>query len=463
MSISGLNTVEKKAAFSLATVFGLRMLGLFMILPVFALYAPKLSGYSPIWLGLAIGAYGLTQAIFQIPMGLLSDKFGRKRIIQAGLVVFFLGSLLAAFSSSIYGVAAGRALQGAGAIASAILALAADLSREEQRPKVMATIGMFIGVSFMVAMVMGPIVAESFGLHGLFWVIAALTILAMLMIQFMVPNSVHKAPRGDNLALPQQLTTLVKNSQLARLNFGVFCLHMAMTACFVVLPRLLVETNFQLAEHWKLYLPVLAGSFFFMIPFMIIGMKKNIEKQMFTAIVALLSLSLCLLWLGAHVFSLMAFALFLFFVAFNYLEATMPAILSRLAPAGLKGTAMGMYSSSQFFGAFLGGVLGGFIESQLPEQDVFLVMAIIAVFWLIVTMSMQPIKKSKSYSFTTHFHDEQHAAELADAIINMPGVLEATLVFSESVAYLKVDEKQVDLAAIKTLLGIEQTNQISEH
>jgi len=453
MSVTGLNSLEKRAAFSLASVFGLRMLGLFMILPVFAIYGTHLEGYSPVWLGLAIGAYGLTQALLQIPMGLLSDKFGRKPVILFGLVIFMIGSIVAAMSTSIYGVILGRAIQGMGAIASAILALAADLTREEQRPKVMATIGMFIGVSFMIAMVLGPIVAGYAGLSGLFWFIVILTIFAMVMIQFMVPNSVNKAPRGDNVALPQKLLSLVGNAQLARLNFGVFALHMAMTACFVVIPRLLVELNFPLAQHWQLYLPVLLGSFFVMLPFMIIGMKKQIENKMFSIIVLLLTISLFLLWFVGHNFWALAGVMFGFFVAFNYLEATMPAFLSRIAPAGLKGTAMGMYSSSQFFGAFLGGALGGIIESVFPEQDVFLVMAIVALLWFVVTLTMKPLKKSKSYSFAFNLKDESDIEEMAEKIINMPGVYEATLVFEEAVAYLKVDEKKVDLDKIKALLA----------
>jgi len=453
MSVTGLNSLEKRAAFSLASVFGLRMLGLFMILPVFAIYGTHLEGYSPVWLGLAIGAYGLTQALLQIPMGLLSDKFGRKPVILFGLVIFMIGSIVAAMSTSIYGIILGRAIQGMGAIASAILALAADLTREEQRPKVMATIGMFIGVSFMIAMVLGPIVAGYAGLSGLFWFIVILTIFAMVMIQFMVPNSVNKAPRGDNVALPKKLLSLLGNAQLARLNFGVFALHMAMTACFVVIPRLLVEIDFPLAQHWQLYLPVLLGSFFVMLPFMIIGMKKQIENQMFSIIVLLLTISLFLLWFVGHHFWALAAVMFAFFVAFNYLEATMPAFLSRIAPAGLKGTAMGMYSSSQFFGAFLGGALGGFIESVFPEQDVFLVMAVVALLWFMVTLSMKPLKKSKSHSFDIKIKDEQAIDSIADQIINMPGVFEATLVFEDSVAYLKVDEKIVDLDKIKALLA----------
>ena len=462
MSVSGLNRIEKKAAFSLASVFGVRMLGLFMILPVFAIYGEQLTGYSPLWLGIAIGAYGLTQALLQIPMGILSDKFGRKPVILAGLLIFLLGSVIAALSTSIYGVVIGRALQGMGAIASAILALAADLTREEQRPKVMATIGMFIGLSFTFAMILGPIVADAFGLSGLFWFTGLLTIVAMLMIQFMVPYSVNKAPRGDNVALPEKISQLIRHPQLSRLNWGVFILHMALTACFVTLPKQFVASGLSLEDHWQIYLPTLLGSFFLMVPFMIVAIKKQQEKPMFSAAVALLTAALFLLWILPSSFWSLVFTIVLFFTAFNYLEATMPSILSRIAPAGVKGTVMGIYSSSQFLGAFVGGILGGFIASNYGEQTIFLAMALICVFWLVLTFGMQKLKKSKSFSFTTTIDCEEKADEVVEILINMPGVIEATLVNDEvendssvknsAVAYLKVDDKTVDLQAVKALL-----------
>lgn len=462
MSVSGLNRIEKKAAFSLASVFGVRMLGLFMILPVFAIYGEQLAGYSPLWLGIAIGAYGLTQALLQIPMGILSDKYGRKPVILAGLVVFLIGSIVAALSTSIYGVVLGRAIQGMGAIASAILALAADLSREEQRPKVMATIGMFIGLSFTFAMILGPIVADAFGLSGLFWFTGFLTIIAMFMIQFMVPYSVSKAPRGDIVALPEQIAKLIRNPQLARLNLGVFILHMALTACFVTLPKQFVASGLALESHWQIYLPTLLGSFFLMVPFMIIAMKKQQEKPMFSAAVALLTLALFLLWLLPAGFWSLVLSVVLFFTAFNYLEATMPSILSRLAPAGVKGSVMGIYSSSQFLGAFVGGIVGGFVASIYGEQSIFLVMALVSFIWLILSFGMQKLKKSKSFSFATNINTEAKAEEVAELLINMPGVIEATLVHDEvgastsekshAVAYLKVDDKLVDLLAVKALL-----------
>ena len=457
MSVKGLNTIEKKAAFSLATVFGLRMLGLFMILPVFAIYGEQLVGYSPIWIGLAIGAYGLTQAMLQIPMGILSDKFGRKPIILSGLVVFFIGSVVAAMSDTIYGVVFGRALQGTGAIASAILALAADITREEQRPKVMATIGMFIGLSFTAAMVIGPIVAESFGLSGLFWLTAILTVFAMLMIQFMVPHTVNKAPKGDNIALPRQLKKLIKDPQLTRLNTGVFVLHMALTACFVTLPKQFVNSGLALEDHWHLYLPALLGSFFLMVPFMIYAMKKQKEKQMFSSMVFLLTLALFLLWILPLGFWTLVVLVIMFFTAFNYLEATMPSLLSRIAPAGVKGSSMGIYSSSQFLGAFAGGVVGGVIATKFGEQAIFLVMATLALGWFVLSLGMKPLKKSKSFSFATSLQSEEQADEVAEHLINMPGVLEATLVYQESVAYLKIDEKIADLSSIRLLLNPQQS------
>ena len=453
MSATGLNSIEKKAAFSLAAVFGLRMLGLFMILPVFAIYGEQLAGYSPMWIGLAIGAYGLTQAMLQIPMGILSDKYGRKPIILIGLLIFLLGSVVAAMSDTIYGVVFGRALQGTGAIASAILALAADLSREEQRPKVMATIGMFIGLSFTIAMVIGPIVAKAFGLSGLFWFIAVLTLFAMLLIQFMVPHSVNKAPKGDSVALPAQLKRLIRHPQLSRLNFGVFTLHMAMTACFITLPKQFVASGLMLEDHWQLYLPTLIGSFFFMVPFMIYAIKKQKEKQMLSASVLLLTLALFLLWYLPMSFTTLVVLVIMFFTAFNYLEASMPSILSRIAPAGVKGSVMGIYSSSQFLGAFTGGVLGGFIASDFGEQAIFLVMATISAVWLLVTLSMKPLKKSKNFSFAINVENEKQAGEVAEQLINMPGVIEATIVFTEAIAYLKIDEKIINIADIKSLLN----------
>lgn len=449
--MTGLNSIEKRAAFSLASVFGMRMIGLFMILPVFAIYGVQLVGYNPVWLGLAIGAYGLTQALLQIPMGILSDKIGRKPVIYGGLIMFCIGSLVAAMSESIYGVVIGRALQGMGAIASATLALAADLSREEQRPKVMATIGMFIGLSFAIAMVLGPIVADSFGLSGLFYFTAIMSLFGILLVMFVVPNSINSAPKGDHVATPKKLLSLIKHPQLLRLNVGVFVLHLALTAMFVSLPVMLINVGFLVNDHWQLYLPGLLFSFVVMVPFMIWAIKNEKEKLVFCGAILVMTLSLVLLWLQHSNLFVMIFVVVLFFAGFNYLEATMPTTLSRIAPAGDKGSAMGVYSSSQFLGAFVGGLFGGVIQKYFDGETVFLFSAGLLIFWFLVALGMTPLKKSKSLSFTIHFNDESHAQSIAEQLSKTQGVLESNIVYSDSVAYLKIDEKIVDLEKIKSL------------
>ena len=257
MTASSLNSREKRAAVSLASVFAFRMLGLFMLMPVLAIYGQQLEGFSPLWIGFAIGAYGLTQAVLQIPMGWLSDKIGRKKVIIGGLCVFALGSVIAATAESVQMVTLGRALQGMGAIASALLALASDLSRDEQRPKVMAVIGMCIGMSFAVAMLLGPIVAASWGVAGVFWLTAGLALLGILIVLFLVPNAVSKAPKGDTLATLDDIKQLIKHPQLARLDFGVMLLHLTLTTVFVALPGQLIKDGLIADHHWYLYIPVL--------------------------------------------------------------------------------------------------------------------------------------------------------------------------------------------------------------
>ncbi|WNC72754.1 MFS transporter [Thalassotalea psychrophila] len=453
MNVTGLNSIEKKASLSLATVFGMRMLGLFMILPVFAVYGVQLEGYSPIWLGLAIGAYGFTQAVLQIPMGILSDKYGRKPVIISGLVVFCIGSIVAAMADTIYGVVFGRAVQGMGAIASATLALAADLSREEQRPKVMATIGMFIGLSFAVAMVLGPIVADSFGLAGLFYLTAIFAVVGILLVVYVVPNSINTAPKGDLVAAPNKLLKLIKEPQLLRLNLGVFILHLALTAMFVSLPLMLTKVGFVISDHWQLYLPALLISFALMVPFMIWAIKKNKEKLVFCSAIVLMTLSLLLLWHKHDDFYLMFTFVVMFFIAFNYLEATLPSTLSRIAPAGEKGSAMGVYSSSQFFGAFIGGLFGGLIQTYFDQASVFLFSAGLLFLWFIIALGMTEAKRSKSISYNVKFTDELHAQQVAQQLAKMTGVLESTIVYSDAVAYLKVDEKTIDFEKVRALLN----------
>ncbi|MFT5163774.1 MAG: MFS family permease [Alteromonadaceae bacterium] len=453
MSVSGLNPLEKRTAVSLAAVFGFRMLGLFMLMPVFAIYGQDLIGFSPIWVGLAIGAYGLTQAILQIPMGMLSDRFGRRRIIVIGLILFAIGSVIAAMADSVYMVTLGRAVQGTGAIASAVLALAADLTREEQRPKVMAVIGMCIGMSFSLALIFGPMLAEAFGLSGLFWVTAMFALAAIVVVVTLVPTAVNKAPRGETVAIPALLSKLIRHPQLVRLDAGVLILHLMLTAVFVSLPQMLMQTGMPAVDHWRLYFPVLIGSFFLMVPFIIYSSKKAKEREVFLMAICGLVISLIGLYFGAkNLHAIMVFVL-LFFVAFNYLEATLPALVSRITPPGNKGSAMGIYSSSQFFGAFLGGIIGGVVADLSNPQLVFAAAAVMGVLWLVVAWSMEVPKRSKPLSMDIHCADEVQAELLAEQLVNLTGVLEATVMFEENKAYLKVDEKVFNIELAQNIVN----------
>ncbi len=455
MSVSGLNPLEKRTAVSLAAVFGFRMLGLFMLMPVFAIYGQDLEGFSPIWIGLAIGAYGLTQAILQIPMGLLSDRFGRRRIIVFGLILFAIGSVIAAMADSVYMVTLGRAIQGTGAIASAVLALAADLTRDEQRPKVMAVIGMCIGISFSLALVFGPMLAESFGLSGLFWITAMFALAGIVVVMTLVPTAVNKAPRGETVAIPALLSKLARHPQLIRLDAGVLILHLMLTAVFVSLPQMLMQTGMPAVDHWTLYFPVLIGSFFLMVPFIIYASKKAKEKEIFIAAISGLTISLIGLYFGANNLNAIIAFILLFFVAFNYLEATLPALVSRITPPGNKGSAMGIYSSSQFFGAFLGGIVGGVVADFANPQLVFAAAAVMGLLWLFVAWGMQVPKRSKQLSMDIHCSDETQAELLADQLVALAGVLEATVVFEENRTYLKVDESVFDIALAKSIVNQE--------
>ncbi|WP_199609694.1 MFS transporter [Flocculibacter collagenilyticus] len=453
MSISGLNSLEKRTAVSLASVFTMRMLGLFMLMPVIAIYGQELEGYSPLWIGLAIGAYGLTQALLQIPMGMLSDRFGRHRVIIAGLLMFAAGSVIAALSDSVYGVTVGRIIQGMGAIASATLALAADLTRDEQRPKVMAVIGMSIGISFAIAMVLGPLLADAFGLAGLFWLTAVFALSGIAIVTLFVPTAVNRAPKGETVAIPHLLSSLIKHPQLLRLDLGVMLLHLMLTCIFVVLPTMLVSFDFTVTSHWKMYFPVLLGSFLLMVPMIIFAAKRNKEKQVFKLAIMMIIVSLLGLYFAHQSLTVVVLWVLLFFVGFNYLEASLPALISRLAPAGQKGSAMGIFSSSQFFGAFLGGLLGGMIAQTNQLEIVFAVAAVIGLLWLFITNGMQIPQRSKLVSIATQLNDNPTAEVLASRLTELAGVIEATVVVEENRTYLKVIDKEFDIEAARSLVA----------
>jgi len=452
MQVDALNPLEKRTALSLSLVFALRMLGLFMIMPVFAIYGQDLIGYSPMWVGLAIGAYGLTQALLQIPAGLLSDKFGRRPIIYVGLLIFALGSLLAAYSETVYGVTAGRALQGAGAIASAILALAADVTREEQRPKAMGLIGVSIGLAFALSMVAGPILAPLIGLQGLFLITACGALSGIIIVHFMVPHIISKAPRSETVAIPAMLGKLAKDPQLLRLNLGIFILHMTLTAMFIALPLQLQTMQLRPENHWYLYLPALLLSFIAIIPMLIMAAKKEKNRQFYLFAILLMALSLVAMALTTQSLPLMFLCILLYFTAFNFLEASLPAFISMLAPAGAKGSAMGIYSTYQFLGAFFGGILGGVSYKLLGNSGLFLFLACLMLIWFFISWGMHNPSKIRTHTLTATIKDEHQATQLTEQLIKLEGVLEVVIIIEEQTVYIKVNNKIFTLQTAKQIL-----------
>jgi len=391
---------ERRAASSLGGIFGLRMLGLFMILPVFSLYAHKLTGFTPVLMGIAIGAYGLTQAFLQIPFGLLSDRIGRKQVIIIGLLIFAAGSVLAAVSDSIYGVIAGRALQGAGAIAAAIMALLADLTRLETRTKAMAILGGSIGMSFTLALLLGPILNGWIGVPGIFWLTSALALIGILVVVYVVPNPQESHFHADTEPVLAQFGKILKDTQLLRLDFGIFSLHLLITATFVALPLLLRDTlQIPAPHHWWIYLPVLLLAVLAMFPFIIIAERYGKTKAVFLGAISILIVSELGLSLFHQQIYQVAILLFLFFAGFNLMEATLPSLISKLAPPNSKGTAMGVYSSSQFLGAFCGGAAGGWLLGQYGPAGVFAGCAVVAFIWLLVASNMKAPQSQKSLAF----------------------------------------------------------------
>lgn len=432
---------ERRATVALAGIYSLRMLGLFLILPVFALYAREhLAGATPTLIGLAIGAYGLTQALLQIPFGMLSDRFGRKPVIIGGLLVFALGSVVAALSDSIAGVIIGRALQGSGAIAAAVMALAADLTRDEQRTKVMALIGATIGLSFAFALVMGPILDNWMGVPGIFWLTAVLALGGIALLKLGVPQPVQSRFHRETEAAPGQLKEVLANPALLRLNGGVLILHLLLTASFVVLPFALNDVaGLAPRHHWYVYLPVVLLAMAIMVPFVLIAEKKRRMKEVFLAAIVLLVMAEA--GLGFFHQSALAISLLLlvFFTGFNVLEATLPSWISKIAPAANRGTAMGAFSTAQFIGAFLGGATGGYLYESNGLSAVFLFCAVMAGVWLLFMLGMPAPAYLKNRQLQVGKVSAGEAQHLAARLRTVPGVAEAVVVAEEGMAYLKVD------------------------
>ena len=381
---------ELRAASSLAAVFSVRMLGLFMVYPVFAAFAGHLAGATPYRIGVALGIYGLSQGALQIPFGALSDRIGRKTMIVVGLVVFGIGSAVAARASTIDGMIVGRLLQGAGAIGSVVLALIADLTAEKSRTKAMALVGMTIGFSFLVAIVTGPAVAGWIGVAGIFWLMAALALAGIAITLFIVPAAPRPHVQPEAETVPALIGASLRNPELLRLNFGIFALHAMLTASFLVVPALLRgAVALSSREQWMVYLPVLLVSVAVMVPAIVLGERYRRMKSVLVGAVAMLAASQLMLAFLAQSPHVVLAALVVFFAGFNIMEASLPSLVTKAAPAGSTGTATGIYSSSQFLGIFAGGIVGGWVHQAAGTVAVFLFGAAVAIVWLLVAATMR--------------------------------------------------------------------------
>jgi len=498
-NIDRMSPFELKAAASLASIYGLRMLGMFLILPVFTIYAEQKLGATQFQAGLALGIYGGTQALLQLPFGMASDRFGRKRMIYLGLLMLVLGSFIAGSAQDITLVIIGRALpatvsaaqpggrrdagrrsvedgvsgalrgglragvSGAGAISAVVMALMADLTREEHRTKAMAMIGTTIGVTFALSLVISSPLNHWIGVPGMFALTGVLGLIAMAWVRFVIPNPRISRFHSDAEATPAKLKDVLANTELLRLNFGIFALHAAQMALFVVIPFALLKTaGIDQNHHWMIYLPILLGSFVLMVPAIIIGEKKNQLKLIFLASITLMLIAQLMLaqWIGQ--FWGIVVALSCYFVAFNVLEASLPSLISKIAPASAKGTAMGVYNTSQSLGLFLGGVLGGYLAQYHGPSAVFIFCSVLIGLWLIFALSMARPPAVRTRLFHLREMDAERATKLSKQLAKMNGVSEALVVGDEGIAILKVDMRGWDEAAVQQLIEGEQENGVSQ-
>ena len=432
--------IELRATWGLGTVFSLRMLGMFMVLPVLTTWGMALQGATETLIGLAIGIYGLTQALFQIPFGLLSDRVGRKPLIVGGLAIFVLGSVIAATTDSIWGIILGRALQGSGAIAAAVMALLSDLTREQNRTKAMAFIGISFGVTFAIAMVLGPIITQALGLQALFWMIAILATAGIGMTLWVVPDSNTHVLNRESGMVKGCFRKVMAEPKLLKLNFGIMCLHIMLMSTFIALPGILEQAGFPAAEHWKIYLCTMLISFVAVLPLIIYAEVKRHMRRVFIGCVALLLVAEIILWgAGPHFWELVI-GVQLFFLAFNLMEAILPSLISKESPAGYKGTAMGIYSTSQFIGVAIGGSVGGWVNGLFDSQTVFLLGALLAMLWLLVSYTMQepPYVTSLRIELAKDIKDTNQLSALLRA---EPGVSDVNIIAEERSVYIKIDSK----------------------
>ena len=444
---STLSSVERRTVAALSGIFSLRMLGLFMFLPVFSVHAHQYPGHTPLLVGVAIGIYGLTQGMFQVPFGILSDRFGRRPVIAAGLLVFALGSVVAALADDIWGVVIGRALQGTGAVAAAVMALASDLTGEAHRTRVMAIIGASIGAAFALSLVLGPVVTEAAGVSGLFWVTAAMAAVAIVVLFLGVPAPPRVThTRGSALA---GLSTALRDGQMLRLNAGIFILHAIMVATFVALPIALRDrAGIDVADHWKVYLGVLFASVVFTVPLIIAADRANRSRAVMLVGIVLLGAALAgLAGVSAGTVALVV-CLVVYFTGFNTLEASLPAMVSRVAPMRARGAALGVYSTVQYLGAFAGGVIGGWLLGAGGERAALAVCAGLCVGWMLIAMGLREPRRLSVEQLAIGAVERESVEALTARLLSVPGVIEAVVVAEERIAWLRVDRRVLDRSSL---------------
>lgn len=446
-----MDVIERRSVLALAMVYLFRMLGLFLIMPVISVAADGLDGADAALIGAAIGIYGFTQASLQIPMGMMSDKVGRKRVIIFGLLLFALGSVICANADSIMTLIFGRAIQGAGAIASTLMALLSDVTKEQNRTKAMAMVGISIGASFMLSLILGPILFEWLGLSGLFYLSFSFSIIGMALIIWAVPNQTQHAFRRDTTPSMTALSGVLKDARLRFLNISVLLLHGSLTALFVAIPSILIHRyGLSLGKHSILYLLVMGGAFILMLPLIIAAEGKGMMKQVLTLVIAIIGLTTILMEWSSQLW-LFAVAVCLFFVAFNTLEATLPSVISKLAPVGYRGTAMGVFSTHQFMGAFIGGAGGGWLLQHTSVTVLFTVIGCVWLVWALVS-AMQPAPEQvSSMAFSVAAHSAQDVQQLTQQLMEIQGVEDVQIFTDEQTAYLKVDKKQLDKEALQRI------------
>lgn len=456
MKSSALTPVERRSAISLASIFALRMLGLFMLLPVIRILGEDLEGATLPLLGLALGIYGLSQAILQLPLGLLSDKIGRKPVIYGGLIVFIAGSLVAGFSESIWGLIAGRALQGAGAIASAVMALAADLSRPEQRSKMMAMIGGSIGLAFAISLILGPLLSELLSLQGLFFVIAALAFIALIVAMTLVPRSGQTSQIGLSLSFAERWKHVTAKGRIFVLATAVFVIHWSLVAVFMIVPEKLEQSGFALAQHSWIYLTVLVLSIVLMVPMMLGAERKKKHREVMQLAFVVIALALVSLFSGFTHIVFWLVVLTLFFAGFNLLEAKLPSTVSNLFGSQYRGTALGIFSTSQFLGAFLGGSLTGYLLPKLGVEGILALNIALAVVAGLALTFLGKLPEIEKIAIKLDSSDDSSMKSTQISALKMPGVLEAFANDSEGKVYLQVDKSKVQQKELLKLGTVER-------